>query len=92
MHINHRWPTTPKIRFPTCPAYQNMTFSPISYNDFEGFFLSCTTAIKMVKLFENCSILGMAKDRPLPTILLRPYTQLVYIQKIVHTANFSAQL
>ena len=35
-------PTNPKLRFPTCPAYQNMTFPHISYTylaeDREGFY------------------------------------------------------
>ena len=38
-NVGHNWEisellqttTTPKIRFPACPAYQNMAFSYISY-------------------------------------------------------------
>ena len=42
-HVHVR--TGPKLRFPTCPAYQNMTFPHISYTylaeDRAGFYAMC---------------------------------------------------
>ena len=50
--------TGPKLRFPTCPAYQNMTFPHITYTylaeDRVGFYATCEMCRK------SCSILQIS--------------------------------